>query len=130
MLWTLKKGAFLAQHKVMKVASQVLPFPIPVLLTGFSAAADPVPAGLLPAQRPGCTVWLKPEFATPMATDPHRPGQFVSHVTLRVPNHPVVLGATWFHQWIVASVTCTGSGSPCPLDAIGSSDAARLSVGL
>jgi len=34
MIWTLKKKAYRAQQKVMKVASTVLPFPVPVLLTG------------------------------------------------------------------------------------------------
>ena len=34
MIWTLKKRAYRAQQKVMKVASMVLPFPVPVLLTG------------------------------------------------------------------------------------------------
>ena len=41
MLWTLKKGAFRVQQKVMKVASQVLPFPIPVLLTGPGSVKKP-----------------------------------------------------------------------------------------
>ncbi|MGB9499266.1 MAG: iron-containing alcohol dehydrogenase [Dissulfuribacterales bacterium] len=34
MIWTLKKKAYRAQQKVMKVASTVLPFPVPLLLTG------------------------------------------------------------------------------------------------
>lgn len=34
MLWTLKKKLYRTQHQVMKVASAILPFPIPVLLTG------------------------------------------------------------------------------------------------
>ena len=34
MIWTLKKKAYRAQQKVMKIASTVLPFPVPVLLTG------------------------------------------------------------------------------------------------
>lgn len=34
MLWTLKKKAYRAQQQVMKVAANVIPFPIPLLLTG------------------------------------------------------------------------------------------------
>ncbi|RJP79467.1 MAG: iron-containing alcohol dehydrogenase [Desulfobacteraceae bacterium] len=34
MFWTMKKKLYRMQHQVMKVASAVLPFPIPVLLTG------------------------------------------------------------------------------------------------
>jgi len=34
MLWELKKRAYRVQHQVMKTASMVLPFPIPLLLTG------------------------------------------------------------------------------------------------
>jgi len=34
MIWTLKKGLYRAQQRVMKVAAQVLPFPVPALLTG------------------------------------------------------------------------------------------------
>jgi alcohol dehydrogenase class IV len=34
MIWTLKKSAYRAQQKVMKVASMIIPFPVPVLLTG------------------------------------------------------------------------------------------------
>jgi len=34
MLWELKKKAYRAQHQVMKIASSVIPFPQPVLLTG------------------------------------------------------------------------------------------------
>jgi len=34
MLWELKKRAYRVQHRVMKTASMVLPFPVPLLLTG------------------------------------------------------------------------------------------------
>lgn len=34
MLWTMKKNAYRAQQKAMKVASIVLPFPVPLLLSG------------------------------------------------------------------------------------------------
>jgi alcohol dehydrogenase class IV len=34
MIWELKKKAYRVQHRVMKAASMVLPFPIPLLLTG------------------------------------------------------------------------------------------------
>ncbi len=34
MIWELKKGSYRVQHRVMKAASTILPFPIPVLLTG------------------------------------------------------------------------------------------------
>lgn len=34
MIWTLKKGLYRAQQRVMKVAALVLPFPVPALLTG------------------------------------------------------------------------------------------------
>ena len=34
MIWTLKKGLYRAQQRVMKVAATVLPFPVPALLTG------------------------------------------------------------------------------------------------
>jgi alcohol dehydrogenase len=34
MIWTLKKGLYRAQQRVMKVAASVLPFPVPALLTG------------------------------------------------------------------------------------------------
>lgn len=34
MMWTVKKKLYRVQHGVMKVASQVIPFPVPVLLTG------------------------------------------------------------------------------------------------
>ncbi len=34
MIWNLKKGLYRTQHKTMKVVSTVLPFPVPVLLTG------------------------------------------------------------------------------------------------
>ncbi|MCD6585635.1 MAG: iron-containing alcohol dehydrogenase [Desulfobacteraceae bacterium] len=34
MIWTLKKGLYRTQQRVMKTASKILPFPIPVLLTG------------------------------------------------------------------------------------------------
>jgi alcohol dehydrogenase len=34
MIWELKKGLYRAQQRVMKVAATVIPFPVPVLLTG------------------------------------------------------------------------------------------------
>ena len=34
MIWTLKKGLYRTQQRVMKAASKILPFPVPVLLTG------------------------------------------------------------------------------------------------
>ena len=34
MIWTLKKKLYRVQHGVMKIASEVIPFPVPVLLTG------------------------------------------------------------------------------------------------
>jgi len=34
MIWEIKKGFYRAQQKVMKVAATVIPFPVPVLLTG------------------------------------------------------------------------------------------------
>lgn len=34
MIWTVKKGLYRAQHRAMKVVSMVVPFPVPVLLTG------------------------------------------------------------------------------------------------
>ena len=34
MLWTVKKGLYRTQQRVMKVAAKVLPFPVPALLTG------------------------------------------------------------------------------------------------
>jgi alcohol dehydrogenase class IV len=34
MIWNVKKGLYRAQQQVMKVAAKVLPFPVPVLLTG------------------------------------------------------------------------------------------------
>ena len=34
MFWSVKKGYYRAFQRVMKVAANVLPFPIPVLLTG------------------------------------------------------------------------------------------------
>ena len=34
MLWTAKKGLYRAQQQVMKLASLVVPFPVPALLTG------------------------------------------------------------------------------------------------
>jgi len=34
MIWTVKKGLYRTQQRVMKAASMILPFPVPVLLTG------------------------------------------------------------------------------------------------
>lgn len=34
MIWELKKSAYRVQHRVMKTASTIIPFPVPVLLTG------------------------------------------------------------------------------------------------
>ena len=34
MIWTIKKGMYRTQQRVMKVAAVVLPFPVPALLTG------------------------------------------------------------------------------------------------
>lgn len=34
MMWTLKKGYYRTQQKVMKIAAQVIPLPVPMLLTG------------------------------------------------------------------------------------------------
>ena len=34
MLWELKKKAYRTQQQVMKVAAKVIPFPVPLLLTG------------------------------------------------------------------------------------------------
>jgi len=34
MIWNVKKGLYRTQHRTMKVVSSVLPFPVPVLLTG------------------------------------------------------------------------------------------------
>jgi alcohol dehydrogenase len=34
MIWTLKKGMYRAQQKIMKGAAMIIPFPVPVLLTG------------------------------------------------------------------------------------------------
>jgi alcohol dehydrogenase class IV len=39
MFWDVKKKLYRVQHQVMKVASNVLPFPIPVLLTGPGSVA-------------------------------------------------------------------------------------------
>jgi len=34
MIWNVKKGLYRTQQRVMKTASMILPFPVPVLLTG------------------------------------------------------------------------------------------------
>ncbi len=40
MIWTLKKRLYRTQQRVMKTASMIIPFPIPMLLTGAGSVKN------------------------------------------------------------------------------------------
>jgi hypothetical protein len=40
MIWTLKKRFYRTQQRVMKVASMIIPFPIPMLLSGAGSVKN------------------------------------------------------------------------------------------
>ena len=101
----------------------------PFLLTGFNLYPSPivVPLALFFAQPPGCTVYVQTDFVlnTPLDASGRA---FIPSVTLRVPNDPRLLGASWFHQWFALYTQCGFAG--CNPMWVITSDAAIVSVGL
>ncbi|HEX5050670.1 MAG TPA: hypothetical protein VFZ65_02760 [Planctomycetota bacterium] len=99
----------------------------PVLALGLAPTNIPIPATILPQQPLGCTQWIVPELLTLMP--PTATGMFETHLDLTIPNDPTLAGFTFTAQWLAIVIQC-GIVAPCWLQALPTSDAALLTVGL
>jgi hypothetical protein len=100
----------------------------PILVTGLGVLPAPfaIPAGLFTLQPAGCFVFVQPDLST--ETPVARGGiVYESSVTLQVPNAPPLIGASWFHQWVVLGRQCGIVG--CTMAWVMTSDAAQATAG-
>ena len=98
----------------------------PVLALGVQATAVPIPP-FLPQQPATCTQYVVPDVLLAMAAQPS--GGFVTQVALTVPNDPALLGYQFVGQWFAIVIQC-GFVPPCWFDALPTSNALQLTVGL
>jgi len=99
----------------------------PVLALGLSTANIPLPQSLLPQQPLGCTAWIAPEvlnFMPQLAS-----GLFDTQLPMAIPAANSLIGFQFTAQWLAVATQC-GFVPPCWLDALPTSDAALLTVGL
>ncbi|HEX5051672.1 MAG TPA: hypothetical protein VFZ65_07875 [Planctomycetota bacterium] len=99
----------------------------PVLALGLGANNIPIPSGILPQQPVGCSVWIDPIVLYPMPVT--TTGLFATRYDFVVPNDPTLTGFVFVGQWLAIAVQC-GFVPPCWLDALPTSDAALLTVGI
>jgi hypothetical protein len=99
----------------------------PWLGLGLAATNLPIPQSILPQQPANCTQWIVPELMLPMATT--TAGPFEDQVPIVVPNQPALVGVQLTAQWLAFVVQC-GIVLPCWLEALPTSDALLLTVGL
>lgn len=98
----------------------------PVFMFGLSTANFPLD-GLFNSQPAGCTLYLVPEMFLLMG-----PGTgigYATSVSLPVPNNFALVGFSFVAQWCVLSQTCL-IGAPCNVNAVLTSDAATITVGI
>lgn len=99
----------------------------PVLALGLSSTSIPIPQSILPSQPFGCTQWIVPEVLNLMpllAT-----GQFDTQLSMAIPASTSLIGFQFTAQWLALAIQC-GIIPPCALDALPTSDAALLTVGV
>ncbi len=99
----------------------------PVLALGLSTANLPIPQAILPQQPPNCTAWILPEVLTFMPANPA--GPFDTQLPMAIPAANSLIGFQVTAQWLAIAIQC-GIIPPCTLDALPTSDAALLTVGL
>lgn len=99
----------------------------PVLVLGTAPDSALIPTTFLPQQPGQCFVWVQPLLFAPMPTA--ATGGFVLSQDVVVPNDATLLGLQFFAQWMATVVQC-GIVPPCTLEALPTSDALQLIVGL
>ena len=99
----------------------------PVLVLGTAPDGTTIPVTFLPQQPGGCFVWVQPLLFAAMPGAPT--GGFVTSQDVAVPNDATLLGLQFFAQWMATVVQC-GFAPPCSLEALPTSDAVQLIVGL
>jgi hypothetical protein len=103
----------------------------PVLVIGFTPLGPiAIPAGLLPAQPAGCTLWCTHDVVVPMSSDPLVRGRYANTLTIPIGSDPALLGVGFVAQWLAIHVQCGIAGcGPLP-DWIGTSEAALCTIGV
>lgn len=99
----------------------------PVLVLGLAADSALIPASFLPQQPAQCFAWVQPLLFAPMPIAAI--GGYVTTQDVVVPNDPTLIGMQFFAQWMATVVQC-GFVPPCTLEALPTSDALQLIVGL
>ncbi len=99
----------------------------PALAVGLAASNLPIPSTILPQQPIGCTAWIVPEVINLMPVT--ATGLFEDHIDMTVPNDPSLSGLLFTAQWLAIVVQC-GIVAPCWLQALPTSNAALMTVGL
>ncbi len=100
----------------------------PQLFLGFGTLVTPLPQGLLPQQPPGCQGLITPDLAIPSNIDQNGRPTYENFVRLAIPNNPNLLGYVLYGQWLLLHQQCGFAG--CGLDALPTSDAAQIWIGL
>lgn len=99
----------------------------PQLGLGFTQSTLLIPQSILPQQPAGCVGWIQPEAMLAMQPDPNLP-QFVAHYDFVIPNATWLIGVNVLAQWLMVHEQCGFVG--CGIDAVATSDAAVLTLGL
>lgn len=99
----------------------------PFLGLGLQATNLPIPPSILWQQPPNCTQWIVPDVL--LAMPPSTTGGYVDQVAIVVPNSPGLIGFSFVAQWLVIVIQC-GFVPPCTFDAVPTSDALQLTIGL
>jgi hypothetical protein len=99
----------------------------PVLVLGLAADSALIPVSFLPQQPAQCFAWVQPLLFAPMPVA--TAGGYLDSQDIVVPNDPTLIGMQFFAQWMATVVQC-GFVPPCTLEALPTSDALQLIVGL
>ena len=102
----------------------------PSLVVGFGLIGPvDIPQFLLPLQPVGCTLYPSHDIVLPMAPDQNGRNAFTNSVRISIPNDPILLGGTFFAQWLAVHTQCGFAGcNPVP-DWIGTSGAVTCTMG-
>lgn len=99
----------------------------PLLGLGLVATSVPIPPSILPQQPANCSQWIVPDVLLATAGNPL--GGFDDTVPIPVPNAAGLIGFQFVAQWVATVLQC-GIVAPCTLDALPTSDALLLTVGV
>ncbi|MCA8965570.1 MAG: hypothetical protein H6838_08020 [Planctomycetes bacterium] len=99
----------------------------PQIGLGFNQSVFPIPQSILPQQPAGCMGLISADVMIPMPVDPVLP-QYQDHYDFVIPNATWLIGVNVYAQWLMLHTQCGFVG--CNYDAIATSDAALMTIGL